>query len=298
MAFIDPTGECPIGACPDNHAGVVWTNGLRFSDEKHDDTWEVFQGEATVLNDGTGTLLTVTGEYIDGAYSGGWYSADEEVINIDADGSTGVSEATPTRQFLVGFKQGTDDIRSGSYRGAYNFGANTINFSTYVLSGGPTPLALNNFVDIPQVERYGCRSGAECRYMFGTEVGLTLGAPGGVLKFRSLRSPGIIVTGLNATPLRGFNLIKSDPLNKLVGRSADEVESMLGTGWTRGTYGRTSEAGWKFTNGDKSVFYSGSGGRHKSHYWGYSSGSTGKVKYVPSEYKPVPSDKATIVKID
>jgi RHS repeat-associated protein len=94
---------------------------------------------------------------------------------------------------------------------------------------------------------------------------------------------------------QSFNNVVNNPQENLVGKSADEVAKILGPGWQRGNYGKTG-TGWKFTNGDKVVFYH-EGGRHKGAYWGYSSGQTGKVKFVGKDYVPLPGDKAKIISI-
>ena len=44
------------------------------------------------------------------------------------------------------------------------------------------------------------------------------------------------------------------------------------------------------------IFYH-EGGRHVGRYYGYSSGITGKVKIVGPGYKPLPGDKAKIIKM-
>ena len=92
--------------------------------------------------------------------------------------------------------------------------------------------------------------------------------------------------------MKSFDDIVANP-KSLYGKSADEVAEILAEGWTRGHYGRTG-TGWKFTKGDKVVFYH-EGGRHVGPYYGYSSGVTGKVKITGPGYKPLPGDKATII---
>jgi RHS repeat-associated protein len=84
----------------------------------------------------------------------------------------------------------------------------------------------------------------------------------------------------------------------LWGKSADEVGSILGEGWTPGTYA-SSKTGWKFTNANdgQSVFYHPGGGRHGGSYYGFSSGTLGKTKIVGTDYIPLKGDKATIIKI-
>gem|GEM_PF-6935920 len=81
---------------------------------------------------------------------------------------------------------------------------------------------------------------------------------------------------------------------RLYGASQSEVASMLGEGWTAGTYG-SSGTGWKFTNGDGMVFYHVGGGIHSDSYYGFSSGATGKIKIVGSDYIPLTGDKATVI---
>ncbi len=75
--------------------------------------------------------------------------------------------------------------------------------------------------------------------------------------------------------------------------SADEVAAVLGEGWTQSNYGVTG-TGWKFTKGDKIIFFH-QGGRHGGTYYGFSSGTTGKVKIVGAGYRPLPGDKAKII---
>lgn len=71
----------------------------------------------------------------------------------------------------------------------------------------------------------------------------------------------------------------------------------MGEGWTAGTYGSAGE-GWKFTNGDKSVFYHPGGGRQGGSYYGFSNASDGKVKLVDDQYIYTPNDKATVIPRD
>lgn len=56
----------------------------------------------------------------------------------------------------------------------------------------------------------------------------------------------------------------------LWGKSADEVGSILGDGWTKGAYG-SSKTGWKFTRSTdgQSIFYHPGGGRHGGSYYGF-----------------------------
>ena len=92
--------------------------------------------------------------------------------------------------------------------------------------------------------------------------------------------------------IRSFEDIVRNP-KLLWGKSQQEMEQILGKGWTGGKYGNTGE-GWKFTKGDKSVFYH-NGGRHQGPYYGFSSGKTGKVKVVGKGYVPSLDDKSTII---
>lgn len=86
--------------------------------------------------------------------------------------------------------------------------------------------------------------------------------------------PGAPKGGNNA--LKSFDDIASNP-KSLWGKSSDEVAEILGSGWTKGTYG-SNGLGWKFTKGDQSVFYHAGGGIHAGSYYGFSSGSYGKIK--------------------
>ncbi|MEG1229107.1 MAG: RHS repeat-associated core domain-containing protein, partial [Flavobacterium sp.] len=119
-------------------------------------------------------------------------------------------------------------------------------------------------------------------------------------KFRALVSSvsgvggGIAARGGFARSVGSFDDIISSP-KSLRGMSVDEVGAALGEGWAQGAYGSKGN-GWKFTKGDKSVFYHPGGGVHKGSYYGFSSGKTGKVKVVSKEYVPTANDKATIIK--
>lgn len=86
---------------------------------------------------------------------------------------------------------------------------------------------------------------------------------------------------------------------RLYGATASEVKSMLGEGWTEGTYGSNGK-GWKFTSSDGSVFYHAGGGVHGGSYYGFSTGPTGKVKIIKSidNYIPTVVDGATVIQID
>ncbi len=92
--------------------------------------------------------------------------------------------------------------------------------------------------------------------------------------------------------LASFEDIVANP-QALAGKSVEEVGRILGADWSRANYGKTG-TGWKYTKGDKMVFYH-EGGRHKGAYYGFSSGKTGKVKIVGEDYVPLPGDKATII---
>ena len=92
--------------------------------------------------------------------------------------------------------------------------------------------------------------------------------------------------------IRSFEDIVRNP-KLLWGKSQQEMEQILGKGWTGGKYCKTGE-GWRFTKGDKSVFYHNAG-RHKGAYYGFSSGKTGKVKVVGKGYVPSSDDKSTII---
>lgn len=81
---------------------------------------------------------------------------------------------------------------------------------------------------------------------------------------------------------------------ELYGKSADEVEKLLGSGWKKGAYG-SDGTGWKFINGDKMVAYHPGGGRHVGSYYKLSSSRFGKIKLVGKDYVPSLNDKAMII---
>jgi len=97
-----------------------------------------------------------------------------------------------------------------------------------------------------------------------------------------------------ATSPASFDDIVANP-KSLMGKSADEIGSILGEGWQKGAYG-SKKTGWKFTKDDGSVFYHPGGGRHGGSYYGFSNGKLGKNKVVGSDYIPLKGDKATIHK--
>ena len=94
-----------------------------------------------------------------------------------------------------------------------------------------------------------------------------------------------------------FNSVEDiikDP-TRLKGYTADELEKVLRSEWTRDVYG-SAGGGWKFIKDDISIFYHPGGGRHGGSYYGISTAATGKVKVVnPDTYIPLPGDKATII---
>ena len=85
-----------------------------------------------------------------------------------------------------------------------------------------------------------------------------------------------------------------DNPQSLWGKTADDLEEVLGSDWTRGTYG-SSKTGWKFTNGDKMIAYHPGGGKHVGNYYKLSSGQVGKIKIVGPDYVRLPGDKARII---
>lgn len=96
---------------------------------------------------------------------------------------------------------------------------------------------------------------------------------------------------------KGKNKGSWDDPRRMVGYTADEMASVLGDGWERGTYGSQGD-GWKFLKkgDDISVFYHPEGGTHGGEYWGISSGEPGKIKVVdPNTYIPRKDDHATII---
>lgn len=96
-----------------------------------------------------------------------------------------------------------------------------------------------------------------------------------------------------------FDDIIANP-ERLYGSTKNEVKSVLGSGWIEDTYGSAGN-GWKFINkGDGMIFYHPGEGIHVGSYYGFSSGTTGRVKVIrPSDnYVPTLDDGATLVIIE
>lgn len=97
--------------------------------------------------------------------------------------------------------------------------------------------------------------------------------------------------------VHSFDDILSHPTS-LRNYSADEIETILGKGWAKGTYA-SNGSGWKFiqeSHPENSIFYHGGGGVHGGAYYGVASGKTGKIKIVDVEtYIPLPDDNANII---
>ncbi len=86
----------------------------------------------------------------------------------------------------------------------------------------------------------------------------------------------MVVKCIWKTEINSYDDIVMNP-KALWGRSADEVGKMLGDGWTQGAYG-SKGTGWKFTNGDRMVFYHPADGIHEGSYYGVINGEIGRVK--------------------
>jgi hypothetical protein len=107
-------------------------------------------------------------------------------------------------------------------------------------------------------------------------------------------SVGLLESSIQKTTVSSFEGFAANP-KSLWGKSATEIKSIVGNNWTKGTYGSNGQ-GWKFTNGDKSLFFNASSSAHGgAEYYGFSSGALGKNKVVnPATYVPRAGDKATI----
>ena len=97
---------------------------------------------------------------------------------------------------------------------------------------------------------------------------------------------------------RSFEHMIENP-KTLYGCTQSEIADMLGDGWIAGSYGK-SGTGWKFINDahpEYMVYMHNADGVHGGAYYGFSSGATGTVKLVGSDYIPLPGDKATIIQM-
>jgi len=94
----------------------------------------------------------------------------------------------------------------------------------------------------------------------------------------------------------GFDVLTVNP--KIIwGKSAQEVQEILGPGWTKAPL--NDGEGWKFINEDKFVSFSEGSSRHgNSPYYKINSGASGKLKVVGPDYKPTPGEKSTIITVD
>jgi len=163
--------------------------------------------------------------------------------------------------------------------------------------------------EIPVLSQIADAASAGFSVYQGDYVGAGLSAAGIIVPSLSQMKAGRMVAKMAArgargakaaragkTVIKGVDDIVTNP-KVLWGKSADEIGSSLGEGWTKGAYG-SKGTGWKFTNGDQSIFYHPGGGRHGGSYYGFSSGRLGKNKVVGKDYIPLPGDKATIIKMN
>ncbi|MCX2496382.1 RHS repeat-associated core domain-containing protein, partial [Pedobacter sp. PF22-3] len=172
----------------------------------------------------------------------------------------------------------------------------------------PVNVVINNAKDVVQgVKALACGDGKS----FGDAVGrqaantttavVTEGAASlagkavGTLKTMSTGSAAADLSGLE---IKSFADLASDPV-KIWGKSADEVATGLGPGWTQGTLNDGS-AGWKFLQDGKDGFvsYTEGNSRHgNSEYYKVNSGQ-GKNKVVGGNYKTTTNEKSKIINVD
>ena len=117
-----------------------------------------------------------------------------------------------------------------------------------------------------------------------------------ILPIVTYSAVGAYGSSILTTPkvVTSFEDILSSP-HSLWGKSKEEIGAALGDGWTEGKYG-SNKLGWKFTNGEKSVFYNKSSSAYGgAEYYGFSTGKLGKNKVVnPATYLHRAGDKAKI----
>ena len=98
--------------------------------------------------------------------------------------------------------------------------------------------------------------------------------------------------------IKSFDDLVADP-KSIWGKSADEVEKMLGEGWEKQPL--NSGEGWKFIqkDGDGFVsFTSGNSHHPNSTYYKINSGTAGKNKVVGKGYIPSKDDKSKIFYVE
>jgi RHS repeat-associated protein len=265
----------------------------------------------------------INGYYLDGNHDGGVYNSfnlaayaycrQNPVIYIDPDGNqfkvvNGFWQVSTFEKNSYGSNWGMNVLNYVGNVSAEigNFGIGIVNTGLYygqsALKGQSQNIVNNEVSGLKAIGGLfeGSLSGAVASWGttdywegFGADATLTLlgGLVSGAGKSSAVSS---VSTGTAAKGgLRSFDDVVASP-KSLWGKSADEIGNMLGEGWTKGAYG-SKGTGWKFTKGDQSIFYHPGGGRHGGSYYGFSSGKLGKNKIVGPDYKPSPSDKATII---
>lgn len=197
----------------------------------------------------------------------------------------GIVDSKMTVQALSGKEAGAEII---------NYGVDNLNQYQVASDGGPyaafKPYVYSAAGDVQNLA-YLARNNNFEKKVAGIMLGLVTGiASDGLLAETALGTELSFPVKLNS-----FEDIVNNP-NELWGKTADEIQSVLGEGWTKGTYGSNGQ-GWKFTNGDKSVFYNASSTSHGgAEYYGFSSGDLGKTKIVDEgTYLFREGDKARII---
>lgn len=88
-----------------------------------------------------------------------------------------------------------------------------------------------------------------------------------------------------------------DNPQRLWGCTPNEIQSILGDGWSFKTYGSNGQ-GWEFYSSKGRIYYHAGGGIHGGSYYGISNGIDGKIKLVDGEYIYFPDEKANIIQRD
>ena len=184
---------------------------------------------------------------------------------------------------------------------AMELGIPTINaiaaaeLGTALVAGGILATGINRGIERVTGTNYLAETVFGGDYNAYNNVELLLGATGYfMVNLHAVFGPGLKQSPADAGgKLNSVDDITNNP-QSLYGQSKADVANILGDGWTEGTYG-SAGTGWKFTNGDQSIFYHPEGGIHGGSYYGYSSGVTGRIKIVSPGYIPFPGDKATII---
>ncbi|KQK24351.1 hypothetical protein AR438_17125 [Chryseobacterium aquaticum] len=291
--FIDPTGlmgERVGGKGPNPDSWwrrLTWTKAHRYA-QRYANKME--SGNSTVNtykhNDGDWSVNTNygngTGNKATFSNKGEVYNKNWGVYTGDAQGQNEGSN-TITNYPAPSFNSPTiSESRASNSLGAAlgNPSGQLAVAALYGLQGGTSAIA---------AEYIAAKTGLNFLSMFGKNSGFGWASSSSA---GNLEAFGVQVV---KPTTEGFAGIVNNP-KSLWGMSKNNIQAKLGEGWIEGSYGSNGQ-GWKFLNGDRSVFYNQSSSAHGgAEYWGFSAGDLGKTKIVnPATYIRRVGDKARII---